>query len=81
MVSGTLPLHKLIQYSLAIEALSEDGDWFIFYYPDASTQLKIKLDAGSVALLKQKRDQMLQFLSQAVTLSGEVAETLQQAMF
>lgn len=74
MVQGTIPLHKLIQYSLAIEAVKEDGDWLVYYYPNESTQLKILLDSSSIQLLKQKRDQMLSFLNQEVTLSGEIVE-------
>jgi hypothetical protein len=73
MVSGTIALNKLIQYSLAIEAVNEAGNWFIHYYdPDGVTQYKIQLDAAS---LEAKRDQMLQFLNQTVTLSGTIVET------
>lgn len=75
MASGTIPLSKLIQYSLAIEATREDGDWFITYRPNKTTEYKIKLNAASITLLKQKRDQMLTFLNQNVTLTGEIVST------
>lgn len=75
MASGTIPLSKLIQCSLAIEAVREDGDWFITYRPNGTTEYKIKLNAASITLLKQKRDQMLTFLNQNVTLTGEIVST------
>ncbi|MCW3998745.1 MAG: hypothetical protein NWE93_00715 [Candidatus Bathyarchaeota archaeon] len=75
MVKAIIKLAKLIQYSLAVENLRDEGDWLIFYYaPDGVTQHKIKLDADSVAALKKKRDELLAFLDQ-VALSGEVVAT------
>lgn len=74
MVTGTIPLHKLIQYSYAITG--SNGDWFIFYYtPDGVTQYKIKLNATSKALLQQKQTEFLAFLDQNVTLTGTIEET------
>lgn len=73
MVTGTIPLHKLIQYSYAITATN--GDWFIFHQPDGATEYKIKLDAASITLLKTKQQALLNLLNQQVTLSGVIVET------
>ena len=75
MVSGTLKLNKLISWTLNFEIAKEDSEYFVFYYlPDGKTLLKIKLDAGSEALLKQKKKDLIAFLNQDITLSGEVIE-------
>jgi len=75
MVSGTLKLNKLISWSLNFEIAKEDSEYFVYYYlPDGKTLLKIKLDPASEALLKQKKKDLIAFLDQDITLSGEVAE-------
>jgi hypothetical protein len=75
MVSGTLKLNKLISWTLNFEIAKEDSEYFVYYYlPDGKTLLKIKLDSASEALLKQKKKDLMAFLSQDITLSGEVAE-------
>jgi hypothetical protein len=75
MVSGTLKLNKLIGWSLNFEIAKEDSEYFVYYYlPDGKTLLKIKLDSASEALLRQKKKDLIAFLDQDVTLSGEVTE-------
>ena len=75
MVSGTLKLSKLISWSLNCEIAKEDSEYFVYYYlPDGKTLLKIKLDSASEALLKQKKKDLIAFLDQEVTLSGQVME-------
>lgn len=74
MVSGTLKLKQLISWSMMFELVRENEEVYIYYYPDAATMLKIKLDKTSMTTLKQKRDQIVAFLEQSVTLSGDVAE-------
>jgi hypothetical protein len=75
MVSGTLKLNKLISWSLNFEIAKEDSEYFVYcYLPDGKTLLKIKLDSASEALLKQKKKDLIAFLDQDVTLSGQVME-------
>jgi hypothetical protein len=75
MVSGTLKLSKLISWSLNFEIPKEDSEYVVYYYlPDGKTLLKIRLDAGSEALLKQKKKDLIAFLDQEVTLSGQAME-------
>ena len=74
MVTGTIPLHKLIQYSYAVDA--QNGDWYVFYkLPDGITEYKIKLNASSKALLQQKQAEFMVFLNQEVSLTGTIMET------
>ena len=75
MVSGTLKLSKLMSWSLNFEIAREDSEYSVYYYlPDGKTFLKIKLDSASESLLKQKKKELIAFLNQDITLSGEVTE-------
>jgi hypothetical protein len=74
MVTGTIKLGRLIDWHLMYEIVSEDNEVHIYYYPTENVLVKIRLDPASIAVLKQKRDQIISLLNQTVTLSGEVLE-------
>lgn len=74
MVSGTLKLKQLISWHVMYEIVSEDGEIFIYYYPSSDVMLKIKLDKASIELLKKKRQIIIDFLEQKITLSGDIEE-------
>jgi len=73
MVSRTLKLKDLIDWHMRFDVIDDKGE-LLAYYLDTNTLVKIKLDSTSLAALKQKRDQILSFLEQSITLSGEVVE-------
>ena len=77
MVSETLKLKELISWHLMYDVEVEGKDVFIYYYSNPATLLKIKLDDASVKALAQKRDTIINFLEQSITLSGTVVEKLE----
>lgn len=78
MVSATVKLKELVSWSISHNIIREGDDFFIYYYPDENTMVKVKIDSASMALLKQKRNQLIQnittSLDEEVTISGTIAE-------
>jgi len=77
LVSETLKLKELISWHLMYDVEVEGKDVCIYYYSNPTTLLKIKLDDASVKALAQKRDTIINFLEQSITLSGTVVEKLE----
>ena len=81
IITKTIPLSRLISYSLNIDIRNENGDWTLSYTnPEDTDTYRIRLDTASENLLKQKRTQMLAFINQDITLSGTITEHWQKQL-
>lgn len=74
MIEATLKLERLISWGIIYEIIVEDQEVYVYYYPNSDKYYRVKLDAQSIATLKEKRQQIIDFLEQEVTLSGEILE-------
>jgi len=74
MVSADIKLKKLISCNIIYEIIKEGKHVVVYYYPNNSVMLKIKLDSDSVTALVEKRQQIIAFLDQSIHLTGTVEE-------
>lgn len=78
MVSTTLKLKQLISWNILYDIVVEDSEVYIYFWETPSKYHKVKLDANSIQTLKAKRNQIINFLEQSLTLSGEIVETYEK---
>lgn len=78
MVSATLKLNQLISWYIMFEVVGEDEEFYLYYHPSPDCYFQIRLDAESTVKLKQKRQHIIDFLNQDITLSGVVMQKMRR---